>query len=105
MLCQTKIFLKEPAYGLALYHPGYAYGQAGNHVEEVFYYEKAIAFGLRVEESRSPQGLVLISTARYSLTMASAMFDQLNLVTDPRIMLIASAFGTERSKAILSARR
>jgi len=38
---------KKPGNGLALYHLGYAYGQTGNHMKEVFYYEKAIALGLK----------------------------------------------------------
>ncbi len=38
---------KEPGNGLALYHLAYAYGQTGSHVKEVFYYEKAIAFGFK----------------------------------------------------------
>ncbi|NVM25160.1 MAG: tetratricopeptide repeat protein [Desulfobacterales bacterium] len=37
----------EPANALALYHLGYAYGQTGNHVGEVSYYEKAIALGFK----------------------------------------------------------
>ena len=38
---------KEPTNALALYHLGYAYGQTGDHVKEVCYYEKAIALGLK----------------------------------------------------------
>ncbi len=36
---------KEPTNGLALYHLGYAYGQTGDHVKEVLYYEKAVSLG------------------------------------------------------------
>ena len=42
-----RLLEKEPANALALYHLGYAYGQTANHVEEVFYYEKAIALGFK----------------------------------------------------------
>lgn len=38
---------KEPENELALYHLGYAYGQAGYHQKEVFFYEKAIVLGLK----------------------------------------------------------
>jgi len=37
----------EPANGLALYHLGYVYGQTGNHMKEVLYYEKAIDLGFK----------------------------------------------------------
>ena len=40
---------KEPENALALYHLGYAYGQIGEHLREVSYYEKAIALGFREE--------------------------------------------------------
>jgi len=36
---------KESANGLAMYHLGYAYGQTGNHIKEVLYYEKAAELG------------------------------------------------------------
>jgi tetratricopeptide (TPR) repeat protein len=36
---------KEPENGLALYHLGYAYGQTGNHLKEVSYYERAVELG------------------------------------------------------------
>ena len=36
---------KEPGNALALYHLGYAYGQTGDHLKEVAYYEKAIGLG------------------------------------------------------------
>ena len=38
---------KDPANGLALYHLGYAYGQLGDHLKEVSYYEKAITVGFK----------------------------------------------------------
>ena len=40
---------KEPENRLALYHLGYAYGHMGDHQKEVFYYEQAIALGLKDE--------------------------------------------------------
>ena len=40
---------KEPENALALYHLGYAYGQIGEHLREVSYYEKAIALGFTEE--------------------------------------------------------
>ena len=40
---------KEPENPLALYHLGYAYGHMGDHQKEVFYYEQAIALGLKDE--------------------------------------------------------
>ncbi len=40
---------KEPENALALYHLGYAYGQIGEHLREVSYYEKAIVLGFREE--------------------------------------------------------
>ena len=39
------IVAKYPQNGLALYHLGYTYGQAGNHLKEATYYEKAVALG------------------------------------------------------------
>ena len=45
ILFHQRFLEKEPGNGLALYHLGYAYGQTGNHVKEVSYYEKAIAHG------------------------------------------------------------
>ncbi|MBW1706638.1 MAG: tetratricopeptide repeat protein [Deltaproteobacteria bacterium] len=50
---ETAIFLherfleNEPGNALALYHLGYAYGQTGDHLKEVSYYEKALSFGFR----------------------------------------------------------
>lgn len=40
-----KLLEKEPDNALALYHLGYAYGQTGDHVREVFYYERAAELG------------------------------------------------------------
>jgi tetratricopeptide (TPR) repeat protein len=40
-----KILETEPDNALALYHLGYAYGQTGNHEQEVFFYERAAVFG------------------------------------------------------------
>ena len=37
----------EPGNALALYHLGYAYGQTGDYLREVAYYEKAIAHGFK----------------------------------------------------------
>jgi tetratricopeptide (TPR) repeat protein len=47
ILLHQSFLAKEPENGLALYHLGYAYGQTGDHVEEVFYYEKAIDLGFK----------------------------------------------------------
>ena len=41
---------KEPANGLALYHLGYTYGQTGDHVKEVLYYEKAVDLGFKEDK-------------------------------------------------------
>ena len=38
---------KEPDNGFALYHLGYAYGQTGDHLMEISYYEKAIEVGFQ----------------------------------------------------------
>jgi FimV-like protein len=40
---------KEPENRLALYHLGYAYGHMGDHQKEIFYYERAIALGMKDE--------------------------------------------------------
>jgi tetratricopeptide (TPR) repeat protein len=40
---------KEPENRVALYHLGYAYGHMGDHQKEVFYYERAIALGMKNE--------------------------------------------------------
>ena len=45
ILVHQRFLEKEPENALALYHIGYAYGQIGNHLKEVFHYEKAIALG------------------------------------------------------------
>ena len=37
----------HPDNGLALYHLGYAYGQVGDHLKEVLYYEKATSLGYK----------------------------------------------------------
>jgi len=47
ILLHQRFLEKEPANGLALYHLGYAYGQIGNYVKEVLYYEKAIDLGFK----------------------------------------------------------
>lgn len=49
ILLHQRFLEREPANGLALYHLGYAYSQTGNHVEEVSYYEKAVAQGFEQE--------------------------------------------------------
>jgi len=38
---------KYPENALALYHLGYAYGQTGDHLKEVAYYERAISHGFK----------------------------------------------------------
>lgn len=47
VLLHQRFLEKEPANGLALYHLGYVYGQTGNHVKEVSYYQKAVALGFK----------------------------------------------------------
>jgi len=47
ILLHQSFLRKEPANGLALYHLGYAYGQTGNHVKEVSYYQKAVDLGFK----------------------------------------------------------
>ena len=47
ILLHQRFLEKEPGNGLALYHLGYAYGQTGNHMMEVFYYERAVDLGFR----------------------------------------------------------
>ena len=43
-----ELFLEsKPGNALALYHLGYAYGQTGDHLKEVSYYERAIAHGFK----------------------------------------------------------
>jgi len=49
ILLHQRFLEKEPANGIALYHLGYAYGQTGDHVKEVLYYEKSIALGFKGE--------------------------------------------------------
>jgi tetratricopeptide (TPR) repeat protein len=44
-----EIVNKSPDNGLAWYHLGYAYGQIGDHLTEVGYYERAEATGYREE--------------------------------------------------------
>lgn len=47
IILHQRFLEKEPENGFALYHLGYAYGQTGDHLKEVSYYEKAIGFGFR----------------------------------------------------------
>ncbi len=49
IILHQRFLEKEPKNALALYHLGYAYGQIGEHLREVSYYEKAIALGFREE--------------------------------------------------------
>jgi tetratricopeptide (TPR) repeat protein len=44
-----RLLEKEPENPLALYHLGYAYGHMGDHQKEVYYYERAIALGMKDE--------------------------------------------------------
>ena len=44
-----RLLEKEPENRLALYHLGYAYGHMGDHQKEVYYYERAIALGMKDE--------------------------------------------------------
>jgi len=47
ILLHQQFLEKKPRNGLALYHLGYAYGQTGEHLKEVSYYEKAIRCGFQ----------------------------------------------------------
>jgi tetratricopeptide (TPR) repeat protein len=46
VLLHKRFLEKQPGNALAFYHLGYGYGQLGDHQTEVFYYGKAVAFGL-----------------------------------------------------------
>lgn len=45
ILLHKRFLAQEPHNALALYHLGYAYGQTGDHLKEVSYYENAISLG------------------------------------------------------------
>ena len=45
ILLHERFLEKDPTNNLAMYHLGYAYGQIGDHRQEVSYYKKAIASG------------------------------------------------------------
>jgi tetratricopeptide (TPR) repeat protein len=47
ILLHQRLLEKEPENPLALYHLGYAYGHMGDHQKEVYYYEQAIALGMK----------------------------------------------------------
>lgn len=47
IVLHQRFLKKEPENALALYHLGYAYGQIGEHLREVAYYEKAIGLGYK----------------------------------------------------------
>jgi superkiller protein 3 len=47
ILLHQQLLEKEPGNGLALYHLGYAFGQRGDHLKEVFYYERAVNLGFQ----------------------------------------------------------
>ena len=47
ILLHQRFLEKDPENGSALYHLGYAYGQTGDHLKEVSYYEKAIGVGFQ----------------------------------------------------------
>ncbi len=49
IILHQRFLEKEPKNALVLYHLGYAYGQIGEHLREVSYYEKAMALGFREE--------------------------------------------------------
>ncbi|HUU40571.1 MAG TPA: tetratricopeptide repeat protein [Desulfatiglandales bacterium] len=49
ILLHEQFLDREPANGLALYHLGYAYGEIGDHENEVSYYEKAVSLGYEEE--------------------------------------------------------
>lgn len=45
MRLHRRILEKDPHHALASYHLGYAYGQLGQHTQEVHYYEQAVSEG------------------------------------------------------------
>jgi len=47
ILLHQQFLEKEPENGLALYHLGYVYGQTGDHLNEVSYYERAVELGFQ----------------------------------------------------------
>ena len=55
-----QLLQKEPENRQALYHLGYAYGHVGDHQKEVFYYEQAIALGLKDESIFYNLGLAYV---------------------------------------------
>ncbi|MBW2109393.1 MAG: tetratricopeptide repeat protein, partial [Deltaproteobacteria bacterium] len=50
VILHERFLVDHPDNGLALYHLGFAYGQLGDHVNEVAYYEKAISAGFKDED-------------------------------------------------------
>jgi tetratricopeptide (TPR) repeat protein len=50
---------KKPENELALYHLGFSYAQTGNYQKEIFYYEKAIAFGFKEDQVFFNLGMAL----------------------------------------------
>ena len=46
----SKFLEKEPENALAFYHLGYAYGQMGEYLKELSFYEKAIALGFQDDQ-------------------------------------------------------
>ena len=57
ILLHQRFLKNEPENALALYHLGYAYGQAGDHLKEVLYYENAIALGFGKDRIFSNLGM------------------------------------------------
>lgn len=49
VILHERFLVDHPDNGLALYHLGFAYGQLGDQVNEVAYYEKAIKAGFKDE--------------------------------------------------------
>ncbi|MBW2538859.1 MAG: tetratricopeptide repeat protein [Deltaproteobacteria bacterium] len=49
ILLHQRFLEKESKNALSLYHLGYAYGQTGDYLKEVFYYENAIALNFKTE--------------------------------------------------------
>ncbi len=57
IVLHERLLEKKPANALAFYHLGYAHGQMGDHLKEVFYYEKALELGFRKDHIFLNMGL------------------------------------------------
>ncbi len=50
ILLHRRFLDKEPNNALALYHLGYSFGQIGDHVTEIFFYEQAVSHGFEAPD-------------------------------------------------------